>query len=73
MNLKLNADRFISLLNPVCLRINDFVRLSKESGISRTTLSYIYNGKLCKPATAGKLAKALGVPVEELIEERSNR
>jgi len=51
----------------------DFVRLSKESGISRTTLSYIYNGKLCKPATAGKLAKALGVPVEELIEERSNR
>lgn len=41
--------------------------LAKASGVSRTTISYIRNGKSCKPDVAGKLATALGLSVEELI------
>lgn len=47
----------------------NFIKLSKISGISRTTLSYINNGKSCRPDVAGKIAKALEVSVEDLIEK----
>lgn len=45
-----------------------FKALASVSGVSRATLSYINNGKACRPETVGKLAKALGVPVEQLVE-----
>lgn len=41
--------------------------LAKASGVSRATISYIRNGKTCKPDIAGKLADALGLSAEELI------
>lgn len=41
--------------------------LAKASGVSRASISYIRNGKSCKPDIAGKLADALGIPVSELI------
>jgi DNA-binding Xre family transcriptional regulator len=43
--------------------------LSAKSGISRATISYINNGKSCRPEVAGRIARALGVDVTELIEE----
>ena len=49
----------------------DFIDLAKKSGVSRTSLSYINSGKSCKPVTAGKIAKALEVPVTELIEQEA--
>lgn len=49
----------------------NFVKLSKKSGVSRTTLSYINNGKSCKPEIVGKIAKALEVSVEDLIEKEA--
>ena len=48
-----------------------FIDLSKESGVSRTTLSYINNGKSCRPDVAGKIARALSMPVEQLIEQEA--
>lgn len=42
--------------------------LAQLSGVSRATLSYINNGKSCKPEVAGKIAQALGVDVKDLIE-----
>lgn len=43
--------------------------LANLSGVSRATVSYINNGKSCKPEVAGKIALALGVDVKDLIEE----
>lgn len=45
-----------------------FAELAKQSGVSRQTISSIYNGKSCTPKTAGKIAKALGKEVAELLE-----
>lgn len=47
----------------------NFIKLSKACGVSRQTLSAINNGKSCKPDVAGKIARALGVDVTELIDE----
>ncbi len=38
----------------------------KRSSLSRCTVSAIYNGKSCNAETAGKIAAALGVRVEDL-------
>ncbi len=43
--------------------------LSNIANISRNTISAIKSGKSCSGDTALKLAKALEVPVQDLIEE----
>lgn len=43
------------------------VMLSKETGISRQSISTILKRKTCEPKTAGKLAAGLGVPVSEIL------
>ncbi|MDO5345339.1 MAG: helix-turn-helix transcriptional regulator [Lachnospiraceae bacterium] len=43
-------------------------KLSELSGVSRATINFIKNGKSCSESTAGKIAKALNVPVEQLID-----
>lgn len=50
------------------MTINEF---AKVSGLSRTYLSALINGKKSniKPVTLGKLAKALDVDVEMLLKE----
>lgn len=45
----------------------NFIQLAEKSGISKTTISYIKNGKNCKPDVAGKIAKALEVDPEEIF------
>lgn len=47
----------------------NFQKLAETSGVSRTTLSYINNGKNCRPEVTSKIATALNVDVIELIEE----
>ena len=42
--------------------------LSKDSGVSSTTICRIQRGEgSCKPATVGKIAKALNCDVKELL------
>lgn len=43
------------------------VQLAEKSGVSRATLSAVKNGKSCSYDTAVKIAKALGVDVNEII------
>lgn len=43
--------------------------LCKRANIQYQTYKRISAGKEAKPATIGKIAKALNVPVENLIEE----
>lgn len=47
----------------------NFIRLSDACGVSRQTLSQINNGKACKAEVAGRIARALGVDVVDLIKE----
>lgn len=47
----------------------DFTKLAELSKVSRTTLSYINNGKSCRPIVAGKIAAALDVEISDLIED----
>lgn len=45
------------------------VELAEKAQIPRPTVSAIVSGRNSKPATIGKLAKALGVDVTEIIEQ----
>lgn len=51
----------------------DIGMLAEKSKVSRNTISRIKNGKTTevRPSTIGKLAKALGHKVEDLLEEES--
>ncbi len=46
----------------------NFSELANKSKVSRPTLSYIKNGKSCRPDVAAEIAGALGVDVTEIIE-----
>lgn len=43
-------------------------QLAEKAGISRQTLSAVMNGRNCRPELLGKIAKALEVKPEEIIE-----
>ena len=43
-------------------------QLAERAGISRQTLSAVMNGRNCRPKVLGKLAKALEVKPNEIIE-----
>lgn len=42
--------------------------LADRAGISRQTMSAVMNGRNCRPELLGKIAKALEVEPEEIIE-----
>lgn len=44
-------------------------QLAGKAGVSHATISYINNGKSCRPKTAAMIAQALEVPIEELVGE----
>lgn len=44
------------------------IELSEKSKVSRATISAVRNGKTCNYDTAVKLAAALGISVENIIE-----
>lgn len=43
-------------------------QLADLAGVSRQTLSYVMNGRSCKPELLGKIAKVLEVDPESIIE-----
>lgn len=50
----------------------NFLELAEKSGVSRTTLSYINNGKSCTPVIASRIARALNTDVSGLVEGSGN-
>lgn len=64
--MRLNRIKFITELAKQDLTLNE---LSKKSGINRVTLSNIKCGKSCSDAVGHKIAKALNVNVEDLLED----
>lgn len=45
-------------------------KLADLAGISRATVNYIKSGKSCTDEVGNKIAAALGIPVEKLIEKQ---
>lgn len=43
--------------------------LASKAGVSRATLSAMRGGKSCSVETVQRVAQALGVPVESLLED----
>lgn len=65
-NMKINISRLNLAMANACMSIND---LAEKSEVSRVSIGRFLNGKTePKPVTVGKLAKALNVKVEYLIE-----
>lgn len=57
---------FLSMARTCC----SMKKLSALSGVSIQTLRNIKAGKAIFPETAGKIARALGVDVEDLLETK---
>lgn len=45
-------------------------RLAELSGVSRATINYIRAGKSCSDVVGNKIAKALNVQIEKLLEDK---
>ncbi len=70
VSVKINSDKMVLAM---ARKQYNCAVLAKVSGVSRATISYIRNGKTCKPDIAGKLAVALEMSVEELIETKKEQ
>lgn len=45
------------------------LKLAELSNVSRATISGIQNGRSCSSRSAVKIADALNIPIEQLLEE----
>lgn len=63
--MKLDKKKFEIAQARTCKCTNDVL----NSGISKGTLSRAMNGEDLKPDTIGRIAKALGVDVTEILED----
>jgi len=65
--LKINKNKLEVLMAAQCITAEN---LSKLTGVSQVTIARMKRGvQNARPATVGKIAKALNVPVENLIED----
>lgn len=58
----------IKLITEIARQDMTQLQLAKLSGVSRTTISSIQNGRSCSSRSAIKIADALKVPLETLLE-----
>lgn len=64
--MKINKQKLQIAMANACLSMDDLAALAE---VSRVSISKYLSGKRQpKPKTAGKIAKALNVPVTEIIE-----
>lgn len=64
--MKIDEKKLNLALASACLTANE---LAKNAKLGVDTLSKLRNGREAQPRTIGKLARALGVDVTELIEQ----
>lgn len=65
IELKINSKKVEMMLADRCMLYSD---LAKKSNLSSFTITRMRTGAEVNPSTVGKIAKALGVTVQELIE-----
>ena len=59
----------VKLIAEMARRDVTSTRLAEAAGVSRVTVSALRCGKTCTAETAGKIARALGVDVAEIMED----
>lgn len=59
----------IKLVTELAKRDMTQAKLAELAGVSRATVNYIKGGKSCSDEVGKKIAGALGIPVEKLIED----
>jgi len=64
--MKVNRKKLQLAMANACLNSED---LAVKAEMPRPTLNNAITGRSVRPATIGKIAKALGVPVEQIIED----
>lgn len=64
--MKVNRKKLQLAMANACLNSED---LAVKAELPRPTLNNAITGRSVRPATIGKIAKALGVPVEQIIED----
>lgn len=63
--MKISSEKVEMILADRCMLYTD---LAKKSNLSPFTITRMRTGAEVNPSTVGKIAKALGVTVQELIE-----
>ncbi|MDO4312374.1 MAG: helix-turn-helix transcriptional regulator [Eubacteriales bacterium] len=58
----------IKLVTELMHRDMTQTQLAEKSGVSRVTINCIKGGKSCSDEVGRKIAGALGVPIEQLLE-----
>ena len=64
--MKINTHKIKLILAEMEMTRSD---LAAKCGISRQNISTILTRGTCEPKTAGKLAKGLGIPLDEIVKE----
>ena len=64
--MKVNNKKLSLAMARACMNIDDVV---KTAEMPRPTVNNAIQGRNIRPATVGRIAKALGVDVTEIIEE----
>lgn len=64
--MRIDRIKFVTELTKQDLTLTELV---KRCGVNRVTLSNIKNGKSCSNETAQKIAKALNVSIDEILED----
>ena len=65
--MKADKEKIFILMANKCMEVKD---LEVQSNMPRSTLNKVLAGKRVRPVTLGKVAKALNVDVENIIERR---
>lgn len=63
--MKANRRKLEIAMAKACFNADD---LQKASGLPRPTVNNVISGRNVRPGTIGRLAKALGVDVTEILE-----
>lgn len=64
--MKINKKKIQTAMARNCMNTVD---LQKTTGMPRPTVDNVVSGKNVRPGTVGRIAKALGVDVTEIIEQ----
>lgn len=59
----------VKLITELAKREMTQKRLAELSGVSRATINYVRAGKSCTDEVGQKIAEALGVAAEEILED----
>lgn len=59
----------IKLVSELASRDMTQKQLAERAGISRATVNYIKSGKSCCDEVGNKIAEALNIPIEQLLEK----